>query len=129
MKMKKVELANGRFSYEARKSAKLVSPLSEQTFSNSNGTEYKLATINVDGNVCTAQVFAGTYNHEDADFAVGTSYSAKASTVWDATTQAPKRDDNGNIIVMWTLSHLASATIATAAMFGFEIEEEAEAEI
>lgn len=129
MKMKKVELANGRFSYEARKSAKLVSPLSEQTFSNSNGTEYKLATINVDGKVCTAQVYAGTYNHADAEFTVGNSYSAKASTVWDAKNETITRDANGAPILMWTLSHLASAAITTAAMFGFEIEEEAEAEI
>jgi hypothetical protein len=129
MKMKKVELADGRVSYEARKSAKLVAPLSAQTFTNSNGTEYKLATIDVDGIATTAQVYGGTYNHADAEFVVGRKYSAKASTVWDPTTQDAKLDENGELIILWTLSHLASAVVTTASMFGFVIEEQAEAEI
>lgn len=122
-KMKRVELANGRVSYEAKRSAKLVQPLSEQTFTNANGTEYKLCTISVDGIQATAMVYSGNYNHADANFTVGNSYSAKASTVWDEETQAPKRDENGTPLIMWTLSHLPTASISTAAMFGFELED------
>lgn len=98
--------------------ATLKSELSSNTLQNSNGTEYKLCTIefpNKDGEMIerSASVFAGNYNHPDADFEIGKDYLATLQIA-----------DNGNRYIH--LSHLNSTGANLATEDDFDLSQAVE---
>lgn len=89
---------------------KLLNTLSEQVFQNSNGKNYKLATIeyvNAKGATkqTTAMVYEGNYSHANANFVIGNKYLATATIV-----------EAGKDPII-TLSHLAATERASAEDF------------
>ena len=92
--------------------AKLVAPLSEKVFENSNGTKYKLATIEAFGKKLTAMIYEGNFNY---GVEVGKEYTCKA--VYDPSY--------GSENVLITMSHLEPlGGRITASELGLEFEED-----
>ena len=94
----------------------LAGELSEQTFENSNGKEFKLVDVVIEtksgAKSTTAQVYAGNYEHPEANFIKGQSYLATIS----------KGDGRGVLVQM---SHLtAGGSRISADEFDFEAVEE-----
>lgn len=99
-------------------SAKLITPLSEKTMENSNGKEYKLCTVEINGKKGTAQVYAGNYNHKDADFKVGDDYLVTVS----------QGDERGPLAQLSHLTAIGGRFESDAFDFNVEVEEQASVE-